>query len=141
MQQFITSAEACALLDRILQTSQSLNRAFDEYVRKDPLSPPPQPVVAAPIPAAIVAQPALLPQPMRPVAPVLTIKLSDLMNARDEARRRRAQRQTEPSPQPQRAASAPPPAPMHRPKALPRTHQRPREVEVIYRRAPAYRVA
>lgn len=135
MQQFITSSEACALLDRILQTSQSLNWAINEYVRKDPLKP----VIAAqpePVSAAIVPEPVVLPEPPRAVAPVLTIKLSDLMQARDEARRRRTQRGSQPQPA-QEVRQARPERnerpPQHRPKPLPRSA--PRDVEVIYRRS------
>ena len=130
MQQFITSAEACALLDRILQTSQSLNRVIDEYVRHDPFAKPkiqpPELVVAPPVES-------VLPDPRKAVAPVLTIKLSDLMRAGDEARRRRTQHRNDPQPQQQQTQQRPPPpAREHRPKPL---RASPREVEVIYRRS------
>jgi hypothetical protein len=134
MQQFITSSEACALLDRILQTSQSLNRAINEYVRNDPFAKPPEPIQAA-----ILPEPVVLPTPERAVAPVLTIKLSDLMRVTDESRRRRTQRPSRP--QPEKAHSAP--SPTSRPKEpsrRPMRSTRAPEVEVIYRRSPSFRM-
>lgn len=127
MQQFITSTEACALLDRILQTVQTLNRArasLSPVQTRAPAiqerQPPPQPLVfSTPVVGTVV-----LPQPKEPVIPVLTIKLADLMREGSAARARRQQHNRPPRPT-QRT----------RPKPL-----RPeRDVEVIYRKS--YRVA
>jgi hypothetical protein len=111
MQQFITSAEALALLDRVLQTSQSLSAAIDRFVR---------PIAAAPIQPVIVEEPTVLPEPPCPVAPVLTIKLADLM--RESAAYQR--RHPTPKPKPQRT----------RPviRNLTKTQ---RDAEVLYRRS------
>jgi hypothetical protein len=117
MQQLTTSAEACALLDRVLQTVQTLNRALASLQPQVPSSAPqarPLPMVVRPV----------LPQLEDAVAPVLTIKLSDLMREGTAARERRQQHT-----RPQRP---------NRPRSKPLRPQL-RDVEVIYRKS--YRVA
>jgi hypothetical protein len=130
MQQFITSSEACALLDRILQTVQSLKLATAEVIQRT--SPPaPQPV----LPPAIVEEPTVLPLDERPIAPVLTIKLSDLIRESTAAKERRQQRQV-PRLQ-KRAPDEPAPLLLHarpRPQRPLRPIRQVREVEVVYRR-------
>lgn len=87
MQQFITPAESSALLDRVLQTVRSLSDARTSLFGKDLGVVATQDTmetgaVVAPVLSSIVG---------RPVAPVLTIKLDDLMRAGAEARERRNQ--------------------------------------------------
>lgn len=94
MQQYISSAEACTLLDRVLQTVQSLKTARAMFVQRiqvqAPPPPPPQPEEAL-VSSVIEAEPALPPTDTRRVAPVLTIKLADLVQAGNAARARRVQ--------------------------------------------------
>lgn len=82
MQPHPTSAELCALLDNVLQTIHLLKQALDQCV------PPPAAQAKAPPPEPV---PPVDPVPVEPkrVAPVLTIKLSDLLRAADEAKKRR----------------------------------------------------
>jgi hypothetical protein len=111
MQQYITSAEACQLLDRVLQTVQSLNAAFSA------LFPPPATIPEVRALEATVPEPSVVPAP-EPVAPVLTIKLSDLVRASDNVQRRNKQHKRH-----------------QRQNHQPRHERRVRNVEVVYRRA------
>src|SRR3954470_16711881 len=101
MQQFISSVEAQALLDRILQTSQSLNRAIAELavpVVEKHTAPTPVTVEAS-LSSVEKAKLEELSPPSRTVAPALTIKLADLI--RESARAQQRRRQTlHPKPQP-----------------------------------------
>lgn len=107
MQPHSTSAEICSLLDNVLQTLHLLKQAVEQHV---------------PIPAVQVAPP--LPEPETPtpvmpkrIAPVLTIKLSDLQREREKAQRRKAS------------------SPVKRPPVRQARPRRPLpEPEVIYRR-------
>lgn len=94
MQQNTVSAEILALLPRIAQTSQSLNRALDKYVHNDPFAPQAKSetlIVAANDLPVKSEETTVLPVDGTRQAPVLTIKLADLVQAGNEARRRRLQ--------------------------------------------------
>jgi hypothetical protein len=120
MQQFISSVEAQALLDRILQTSQSLNRAIAQLaapVVETRIVPPPVTEEAS-LSSVEEAKVEVLPLPPRTVAPALTIKLADLV--RESTRAQQRHRQTlHPKPQPR-------PIPIRK---------RGKEVEVLIRRS------
>lgn len=121
MQQFISSAEASALLDRILQTSQSLNRAIAQLavpVVAKPVTPTPMAVEASLSPVE-EAKLEVLPPPQRTVASVLTIKLADLV--RESARAQQRRQALNP-----KHRSAPRPIPIRK---------RGKEVEVVIRRS------
>lgn len=125
MQQFITSSEACALLDRILQTSQSLNKAISKYVLPNIQTKPAATAIPSPPPVAETAvlpmkkaEPAVPSIDDAPIAPVLTIKLSDLVREGEYSRQRRLQQQ--------RGRNQRPPKPRHK--------RQMRDVEVLYKR-------
>jgi hypothetical protein len=114
MQQFITSSEACALLDRVLKTVQSLNSALELYVTKPIIQAQPLPAPAenmAVLPAVERVVPA-------PKAPVLTIKLSDLIRESENVQRRNKQH-----------------ARHRRSNHQPRHKRQAPNVEVVYRRS------
>jgi len=127
MQQFITSSEACALLDRILQTVQSLSQAIIDIDRRTaPL------VLESALPPVIVGEPSVPPPDERPIAPALTIKLSDLIREGMAARERRQRR-----PHPLKPRHSPPeatPIQLHARKRSKRPLRPTRDVEVVYRK-------
>lgn len=132
MQQFITSSEACALLDRVLQTVQSLNQARIDIVQRT--TPP---VLQPALPPVIVEEPIVLPSEDRPIAPVLTIKLSDLIREGAAAKERQRHRQRHHKAPSRPPTQEPPPILLHarqRPKRPLRPVRQAREVEVVYRR-------
>jgi hypothetical protein len=120
MQHTLSSAEVCDLLDRALQTSQSLNRAMRQLfppILATPASPPSVPVLTTSVSPANEAKLGVLPIPPKPAAPVLTIKLADLLQA--------AERKRNHQPPPKRA-----------PRSVPTYRRRPeRFVEVVHRRS------
>jgi hypothetical protein len=80
MQQFLSSEEACVLLDTVLRTAQGLRRAFEAHGFLG--------TVAVDQADTTPSKPPLEP----PVAPVLTIPLAALQREGELARRRRNQR-------------------------------------------------
>ena len=124
----IDPAEACALLDHVLQTVQSLDTAFARYFPKVPVSveaQPPASLTSKQIHREIEAELTVSPVERRPAVPVLTIKLSDLIR---EAERAKNHRQFKA------------PAQQRRPWKHKRRHRHPAtDVEVVYRKG--FRVA
>lgn len=117
----LSAAEACALLDRVLQTVQSLSEAYERLFPKVPVSVEAQPANTQ-IHREKEAEQIVVPIVKRPVAPVLTIKLSDLVREGERAQRRK--QTTTPSQRP----------PAKRVPFRDRRRGPPREVEVIYRK-------
>lgn len=132
MRQFITSTEACGLLDRLLSTVQNLNQTRMELFGKDieevPMVESRCEEAWAPLETIIppmFEEPARLPKMERPV---LTIPLGDLLREGAAARERRGQH----NPRPQRPVARP-----SRPRQPPRTNPPLRElrtIEVLYKR-------
>ena len=137
MQQFITSSEACGLLDRVLASVQNLNAAkvslfpsethqvelMATAAAEEEREAPPETL----IPPMMDELPAM-PSFEQPVAPVLTIKLGDLLREGAAARERRAQHNRPPRPVNR---------PSNKPRQIPRNLPPRREIrtiEVLYKR-------
>lgn len=121
MHHHLSAAEARALLDRVLQTVQSLSETYERLFPR--------------VPVSVEAQPAnnqndrekeaeliVVPRVKKPVAPALTIKLSDLIREGERAQRRKQN------------ATPPQQPPTKRVPFRDRRRGRPREVEVVYRK-------
>lgn len=115
MQQFITSAKACELLNRVLQTVQTLNQTRELFFGN----------ASKPAP---IAGPMVLPTERMSVAPVLTIKLADLVREGAEARERRNQHS-----RPQRPVNKPRQHQQFIPKKSHFTRDL-RAIEILYKR-------
>lgn len=115
MQQFITSAKACELLDRVLQTVQTLNQTRELFFGNALKIVP-------------TAGPIVLPTERMSVAPVLTIKLADLVREGAEARERRNQHS-----RPQRPVNKPRQQQLLIPRK-PHFTRELRAVEILYKR-------
>jgi hypothetical protein len=137
MQQFLTSTEACGLLDRILASVQNLNATkaslfpsetnqvelMATAAAEEEREAPPETL----IPPMMEEMP-VLPAFERPVAPVLTIKLGDLLREGAAARERRAQHVRPPRP-----ITRPPVIQRQTPRNLPPMREI-RTIEVLYKR-------
>jgi hypothetical protein len=85
MQHDITPAEAHALCGRALEVLGRLERALTRYVC------PPVRVATPPPPSEVRATPVAL--PMKPIAPVLTLRLSDILREQEIDRQEELARQ------------------------------------------------
>lgn len=125
MQQAIRPSEACALLDQVLRTLQTIN----QVVASISVKPKEMRVIAQPEPVMEQRKVVQLVEE-HPVSPVLTIKLADLIREGSAARDRRNQHI-----RPQRAFNTrPQPRPQPKPQVRPRSMYETRTIEVMYKR-------
>lgn len=134
MQQFITSSEACGLLDRVLASVQNLNAAKAFMLSSVPNQVTLPATAAAeeecrpPIETVATPMTCELPVTSSSKKPVLTIKLGDLLREGEAARERRAQHN-----RPPRSTNRPIIKPRQTPRNLPPMREI-RTIEVLYKR-------
>lgn len=127
MGQFITSTEACALLDQILNTIQHLTKTRASLAGVPSVTGAEPAKVEPMVQAELVREPIAVKVPERAKSSVLTITLADLVREGSAARERRNQHVRPQRPQKPRAV------PQLAPQRLPPLREV-RTIEVLYKR-------